>query len=77
MVNDPLDHGMLRLDGAHHEVSPQPVRPRATRDVVDIEIGHGGGDFLALPIDDGVMDQGAVDGGHGGGLIAVAGAVPV
>jgi hypothetical protein len=56
MIDDPLDHGMLGLDGADDEVAPQAVRPRTPSDVMDIEIGDGGGDFLALPIDDGVMD---------------------
>ena len=77
MIDDPLHHRMLRFDGTHHEVPLQAVGPRAASDVVDVQVGHGGGDLLALPIDNGVMDQGAVDGGHGGGLIAVAGAVPV
>ena len=68
MIDDPLHHRMLRFDGTDDEVATEPIGARTAGDVVDVEVGDRGGDLLALPVDDGVMDQGAVDGGHGRGL---------
>ena len=75
MIDDLLDHRMLGIDGTHDEVAAKAVSTRAAGDVVDIEVCDRRGDFVALPVDDGVVDQGAVDGGHGGGLIMASAGV--
>ena len=36
------------------------------RSRLGVEIADGSGDFFALPVEDGVMDEGAVDWGHRG-----------
>jgi hypothetical protein len=78
VIDDPLNDRMLRLDGTDDEVAAQAIGARTPCDVVNVEVGDRGGDHFALPIDDGMMDEGAVGRGHGGGLItgAGAGAVP-
>ena len=52
---------MLGLDGTDDEVATESIGPRAAGDVVNVEVGHRSGDLVALPIDDRVMDESAVD----------------
>ncbi len=74
MIDDSLHNRVLRLDRTDDEIATQAIRPRTASDVVNVQVGDGRGDLFALPVEDGVVDEGAVNGGHGGGL--TTGAVP-